>query len=111
MASKQHIKHDDDERPIDWSKAKIIRRGPKRGVRMSLQSLRVAAGKTQVELAAKADIAQSEVSRVESRDDALVSTLRRYIEALGGKLEIVAAFEKTGHRITIDLDDGARDTR
>ena len=35
---------------------------------------------------------QSEVSKAERRDDHLLSTLRRYIEALGGELEVVARF-------------------
>ncbi len=55
-------------------------------------------------------LTQSEVSRIEGRADALVSTLRRYIEAIGGKLEIVAAFPK-GHRIIVDLEDDAREAR
>lgn len=38
---------------------------------------------------------QSDVSRLEARsdfEDCLVSTLRRYVAALGGELELVAAF-------------------
>ena len=38
---------------------------------------------------------QSDVSRLENRDDfgdCQISTLRRYVEALGGQLELVAAF-------------------
>ncbi len=37
-------------------------------------------------------MAQSEVSRIEGQRDALVTTLRRYVEALGGELELVARF-------------------
>jgi hypothetical protein len=33
-----------------------------------------------------------ELSRLESRNDHLTSTLRRYVEALGGRLEITAVF-------------------
>ncbi|GAC1351988.1 MAG: helix-turn-helix transcriptional regulator [Polyangiales bacterium] len=57
---------------------------------MSLRELRDLAGKTQVELAEAAEVAQSELSRIERRDDHMVSTLRRYVEALGGELEVVA---------------------
>lgn len=57
---------------------------------VSLRELRQIAGKTQVEVAAGSGLAQSEVSRIEGRDDALVSTLRRYVEALGGELDLVA---------------------
>jgi hypothetical protein len=35
---------------------------------------------------------QSELSRLESRGDHRISTLRRYVEALGGELEVTALF-------------------
>jgi hypothetical protein len=43
---------------------------------------------------------QSELSRLESRDDHLTSTLRRYVEALGGTLEISAVFGKRRIKLT-----------
>ena len=57
---------------------------------MSLRDVRELAGMTQVDLASKADFAQSELSKIERREDHLLSTLRKYIEALGGELEVVA---------------------
>lgn len=59
---------------------------------MNLRAVRELAGKTQVELAAEAQMSQSELSRAERREDHLVSTLRRYVEALGGELEVIARF-------------------
>ena len=59
---------------------------------MNLHDLRAAAGKTQVEVAVAAGISQAELSRAEKRDDHLVSTLRRYVEARGGELEVIARF-------------------
>jgi predicted transcriptional regulator len=59
---------------------------------LSLRELREMTGKTQVQLAQVTHIAQSELSRLERRDDCLVSTLRRYVEALGGELEVTAVF-------------------
>ncbi len=59
---------------------------------MNLKVLRESLGKTQEELARLAEVAQSELSRTERREDHLVSTLRRYVEALGGELEVVASF-------------------
>ena len=47
---------------------------------------------TQAEVGRSAEMTQSELSRLESRSDHLTSTLRRYVEALGGKLEISAVF-------------------
>lgn len=59
---------------------------------MNLRALRESAGKTQEELAALADLSQAELSRFEKRDDHLLSTLRRYVVALGGALEVNAVF-------------------
>jgi Helix-turn-helix domain len=97
-------KHDDAD-GFDLSRARLVRRGPRRDrpVRMTLRAQRVAAGKTQVDVAESTGMDQSDVSKLEQREDldeTMVSTLRRYIEALGGKLELVAVFPK-GHRIAI----------
>lgn len=59
---------------------------------MNLRELREISGKTQEELATAARIGQSELSRAERRDDHLLSTVRRYVEGLGGELEVVARF-------------------
>ena len=59
---------------------------------MNVQDLREAAGKTQVEVAASPGISQGELSPTEHREDHLVSTLRRYVGAMGGELEIIARF-------------------
>jgi DNA-binding XRE family transcriptional regulator len=58
----------------------------------TLKDLRQAMQKTQVDLATALHIGQDSVSRLEKRSDMLLSTLRGYIEAMGGKLEIVARF-------------------
>jgi transcriptional regulator with XRE-family HTH domain len=66
-----------------------------RGVHMTLRTLRDAAGKTQVDVAKHSQIDQADISRLEARadfEDSQVATLRRYIEALGGSLELVARF-------------------
>lgn len=60
---------------------------------MELRELRQEAGKTQAELAEIAEMTQAELSKFERRDDHLLSTLRRYVEALGGDLEVVAVFD------------------
>jgi hypothetical protein len=57
-----------------------------------LRGIRELAGKTQVEVAAVLEMTQGKVSAVERREDHLVSTLRRYVEALGGELEVTATF-------------------
>lgn len=57
---------------------------------MTLRELRAHAGGTQAGLAETLGMDQGQLSRFERADDRLVSTLRRYLEALGGELEIVA---------------------
>jgi transcriptional regulator with XRE-family HTH domain len=57
---------------------------------MTLQALRKQLEVTQDGLAERLDIRQGNVSKVEKRSDMLISTLRSYVEALGGSLELVA---------------------
>jgi transcriptional regulator with XRE-family HTH domain len=58
----------------------------------TLKDLRQAVAQTQEELAAALGVGQDTISRLEKRSDMLLSTLRRYVEAMGGKLELVAKF-------------------
>jgi hypothetical protein len=48
--------------------------------------------RTQVRLARELGIKQETVSRLEKRSDMLLSTLRSYVEAMGGELDLVARF-------------------
>ena len=66
---------------------------------MTLQELRRGMNLTQVDAARAAEMTQSELSRIESRGDHRISTLRRYVEALGGKLEVAAVFN--GRRVKL----------
>jgi len=59
---------------------------------MTLQQLRRARAMTQVKLAKRLGVAQKQVSEIEKRTDMHISTLRRSIEALGGKLSLIAEF-------------------
>lgn len=58
----------------------------------TLKDLRQAVEQTQEELATTLGVGQDTISRLEKRSDMLLSTLRRYVEAMGGKLELVAQF-------------------
>jgi predicted transcriptional regulator len=60
-----------------------------------LRALREAAGVTQEELAEKVGADQSQISRLERQGggDARVSLLKRYVEALGGEIQIVATLQ------------------
>jgi DNA-binding XRE family transcriptional regulator len=59
---------------------------------MTLQELRRAREMTQVRMAKSLGVAQKQISEIEKRTDMHISTLRRSIEALGGKLSLVAEF-------------------
>jgi predicted XRE-type DNA-binding protein len=59
---------------------------------MTLNQLREARQLTQVRLAGVLKINQGAVSMMEKRTDMYVSTLRNYIEAMGGELKITAEF-------------------
>lgn len=70
----------------------------------ALGELRRCRGVTQVELGEAIGRSQRQVSRAERDDDAgdlQVASLRRYIEGLGGRLEIVAVFPD-GERFTLE---------
>ena len=60
----------------------------------SLQALRKAAGKAQSEIASTLRISQPSVSKIEKQTDMYLSTLRNYVEAVGGDLELVVRFPK-----------------
>lgn len=59
---------------------------------MTLRELRKAHAMTQVKLAETLGTSQNQISRLEQRSDLLLSTLRDYVEAMGGKLNLVAEF-------------------
>jgi DNA-binding XRE family transcriptional regulator len=61
-------------------------------VELNLQALRQQLGVTQADLAAASGFAQGEISRIEQREDHMVSTLRRLVRSLGGELEVHARF-------------------
>ncbi|WP_108646397.1 helix-turn-helix domain-containing protein [Polynucleobacter rarus] len=58
----------------------------------TLKDLRHASEKTQKELAELLGVGQDTISRLEKRSDMLLSTLRHYVESMGGELELVAQF-------------------
>ncbi len=59
---------------------------------MPLQELRQARALSQEQLARTLGIKQASVSKLERRTDMYIQTLRNYIEAMGGQLEVIASF-------------------
>jgi predicted XRE-type DNA-binding protein len=60
----------------------------------SLAELRRIAGKVQADIATALEIKQPSVSKIEKQADMYLSTLRSYVEAVGGKLELTVKFPK-----------------
>src|SRR5271169_5676102 len=67
---------------------------------MTLEELRKARSLSQEDMAAALMVGQPAVARLEKRTDMHVSNLRRYIEALGGTLEITARFPEASVVLT-----------
>jgi hypothetical protein len=88
---------------LDTSKAKVLHRGPRPGrtLALPLRGMREAVGKTQADVGAMLGSDQAEMSKLERRDDMMLSTLRRYAKAIGARCEVVFVFDKTGHRIVL----------
>lgn len=60
---------------------------------MKLGELRKQRGLTQEEVAERMQASQPQLSKIENSEDLYLSTLKRYIEALGGDVEIHAKFD------------------
>lgn len=69
--------------------------------KMPLAEIRKAIGMTQADLADKLDVAQGSVSKFENAADMYLTTLRKYVEALGGELHLTAKFSD-GRVLEID---------
>jgi DNA-binding XRE family transcriptional regulator len=67
----------------------------------SLREIRKARSQSQADLAQKLGVNQAAVSKLERRTDMYLTTLRGYIEAMGGELEIIARFPD-GASVKID---------
>lgn len=66
---------------------------------LGLAGIRAERKVTQVELATRLERSQGNISELERRSDVYLSSLREYVEALGGVLEVNAVFEGKRHPI------------
>jgi len=73
-------------------RARVAARAAELREEMTLDELRRARSLSQEEIATTLDVGQPAVAKLEKRADMHVSNLRRYVEALGGTLEITALF-------------------
>jgi transcriptional regulator with XRE-family HTH domain len=66
-----------------------------------LAELRTGRGLTQVQVASRAGMVQSDVSKLERRADPRLSTLERYVSATGGRLHLVAEYPDVSYEIRL----------
>ena len=83
------------------TRARVDARVRETVARLRLADIREAIGQTQLAMAGRLKLGQASVSKIESATDMYLSTLRRYIEALGGELVISARFPE-GTVVPID---------
>src|SRR5271170_7838203 len=88
----------DQQREVNAKAARLIEE------EMTLRDLRKAHALTQKRMAEVLHISQDGVSRIEKRSDFLISTLRSYVEAMGGRLRLVVEFPDRRPVTLTDLD-------
>ena len=71
---------------------RIAERTAEMAQEMALQELRQALDLTQQQIAGSLQMSQAAVSKLEHQSDMYISTLRRFLSAMGGDLRIVASF-------------------
>ena len=81
-------------------KARVAAKAEALKTAMALHELRQARDQSQEDLARALNVGQPAVAKLERRADVYVSNLRRYVEALGGSLEITARFPEGSVTIT-----------
>ncbi|MEM8832150.1 MAG: XRE family transcriptional regulator [Cyanobacteria bacterium P01_G01_bin.19] len=105
-----------DEIPPERRNAIEARAAEKIKSYRDLQALRSAVGLTQAEVSEALNIPQGNVSRLEKNSDMLLSTLQKYIEAVGGKLKLTVELPNqppialTGFSELIEPDSTQSDT-
>jgi len=87
------------------AQARAATRAQKMLVEMPLQELRHAKELSQVKLAEALHVNQAAISKLERRTDMYISTLRSYIKAMGGDLEVIAKFPDGQVRISNFADE------
>lgn len=93
------------------SRERAARKADELRMAMPLHELRHALSLSQQEIAQVLDVGQASISKLERRTDMYVSTLRRFVEAMGGTLDVIARLPQGEVRITNfgDLRDHPED--
>ncbi len=87
-------------------RAKITRRAKElRAEEMTLRELRKALEFSQETLAEILEMRQGDLSKFERRADAYLSTIRRYVVAMGGTLDLIATFPNSAPVKIVHIGD------
>jgi len=78
---------------------------------MTLREIRKARKLTQQKIAKSLRIGQEGVSKIEQRSDLLISTLRGFVEAMGGQLSLVAEFPDREPVVLSGIGEEAPDSK
>ncbi len=89
-----------EERLTPERKERVDRRVAAALLEMDLREIREKAGLSQEEVAAKVEISQAQLSRMEKGEISRIPTLRRIVEALGGELEVTAVLNGKRFRLS-----------
>jgi hypothetical protein len=91
-STKKHV--DPDAADLDTRALRVRGRGSnaRKRLELPLAGIRKAAGKTQVDVAEASGMGQGDVSRIETQDDLKISTLKRYAEAIGARVDVAFEF-------------------
>jgi len=88
------LKRPPDERAVEAEK-----------LQLRLAILREQLGASQVELAGVLGTSQSNVSQLERGNDQMLSSIAKYVHALGGELEVIARFGDTRYTLLDDVHE------
>jgi DNA-binding XRE family transcriptional regulator len=92
------------QRPLDEARVATYKR--LMNAELGLADLRRRRGVSQATIAESLAVSQPNVSRIEREDDVYLSTLARYVQALGGHVEVVAVFPDERITVLRQPDDG-----
>jgi len=88
-------------------RAQVFRRAEEIRQEINLREMRRLRRVTQARLSKKLKIGQEGVSRIEKRTDLYLSTLRSYVEGLGGKLSLTVEFPDRAPLILSGFGEGS----
>ena len=92
------------QRPLNEQRVATYKRLMEAEVRLA--DLRRRRGVSQATMAESLAVSQPNISRIEREDDVYLSTLARYVQALGGRIEVVAVFPDERITVLRQSDDG-----